>query len=308
SARRIIFIYLIYIFIGTLLLTFSKMSFFDAINHAIAAISTGGFSTRVGSIYEYNNIFVEGVIMVLMLLGGTNFLVHYYMMTGHIKKVYKHIELYYVLGIIFILVPIMALVISNSLGLSYFSGIRVGLFEFISAATTTGFTASAGYQVFPSIFIFIMILLMVIGGGIGSTAGGIKQFRVIVLFKSIYWYFKESISSNRLMFQKKIYKVDHEEEISSKQLNNTFVFVFIYILFLIVGTSLFMILDNSLMDSLFETASALGTVGLSVGLFTYESPLFVLWFGSFLMLLGRLEILIVLITITNFIHKIFSRK
>jgi trk system potassium uptake protein TrkH len=145
---------------------------------------------------------------------------------------------------------------------------------------------------------------MIIGGGIGSTAGGIKQYRIIVILKSVYWYFRESLSSNRLVYKKTLYKIDKREEISDKMIHNTYVFVLIYIVVLIIGTTVFMGYGFVMEDSLFETASALGTVGLSLGLFNYSSPPLILWMGSTLMFIGRLEILIILISIANVFHKL----
>jgi trk system potassium uptake protein TrkH len=303
SARRIIGIYLIYIFIGTLLLAIFGMSVFDAINHSIAAISTGGFSTQVESIYHYHSVIIEGVIIILMLLGGTNFLIHHYLITGKVRNIRKHSELKYVVFVIAILVPLMAIYVSKTQTIGYGESLRVTLFQFISAATTTGFSSVPSFAAFSSIFILIMILLMIIGGGIGSTAGGIKQFRFIVILKSVYWYFRDSISSKRLVYKKTINKIDKREEVSDKMIQNTYVFVLIYVVCLLFGTIVFVGYGHTMENSLFETASALGTVGLSVGLFTYQSPPLVLWMGSTLMFIGRLEILIVLISIVNILNK-----
>ncbi|MBN2605479.1 MAG: TrkH family potassium uptake protein [Bacilli bacterium] len=303
SARRIIGIYFIYITIGTIFLAVFGMSIFDAINHSIAAISTGGFSTKVDSIYHYQSLMIEIIIIVLMLLGGTNFLIHHYIITGKFNKVRKHSELKYIIVVILIFVPLFALIVSKFQNMSYVSSFRITLFQFVSAATTTGFSSVPTFAVFSSIFLLMMILLMIIGGGIGSTAGGIKQFRTILILKSIFWYFRDSVSSKRLVYKKTVYKINKREEISDKMINSTYVFVLIYFSFLFLGALIFVGHGYTLEQSLFETASALGTVGLSVGLFTYYSPNIILWMGSILMFIGRLEILIVMISIVNVINK-----
>lgn len=303
SARRIIGIYFIYILIGTVLLKIFGMTIFDAINHSIAAISTGGFSTQVDSIYHYHSLIIEVIVIALMLLGGTNFLIHHYLITGKVKTVIKHSELKYVFFVIIVMVPLLAIFVSNSQMMNYGEALRVTLFQFVSAATTTGFSSVPSFAAFSSIFILIMILLMVIGGGIGSTAGGIKQFRFLVILKSVYWYFRDSISSKRLVYKKTIYKINKRDEVSDKMIQNTFVFILIYVVFLLMGTIIFVGYGFTLENSLFETASALGTVGLSVGLFSYQSPPLILWMGSTLMFIGRLEILIVLISIVNIFNR-----
>lgn len=303
SARRIISIYLVYILIGAVLLSLFGMSIFDAINHSICAISTGGFSTQVDSIMHYQSLAIELIVIFLMLLGGSNFLVHNYIITGRTKSIMKHTEFKYVLFILVILVPLLSIWVSLKQSLNYAESLRVTLFQFVSAATTTGYSSVTSIAAFSSIFILIMILLMIIGGGIGSTAGGIKQFRAIIVLKSIYWYFRDATSSKRLVYKRTIHKINKREEVSDKMISNTFVFVLIYLIFLLMGTLVFVGYGYQLQDSLFETASALGTVGLSLGLYTYQSPPLVLWMGSTLMFIGRLEILIVLISIVNIFKK-----
>lgn len=303
SARRIIGIYLAFILIGTVLLALFGMSIFDAINHAIAAISTGGFSTQVDSIYHYRSVAIELVIIALMLLGGTNFLIHHHILTRRAKSVRGHVEFQYMIVLILILVPLFAIAALSVATNGYGEALRLTIFQFVSAATTTGFASVPSLATFSSLFLLMMISLMVIGGGIGSTAGGIKQFRFIVVLKSIYWYFRDSISSKRLVYKKTIHKINRVEEVSDKMITNTYVFLLLYVLFLLLGTAVFIGYGYPMQDSLFETASALGTVGLSLGLFSYSSPPAILWMGSALMFMGRLEILIVLLSIATLIHR-----
>jgi trk system potassium uptake protein TrkH len=304
SARRIIGIYLSFILIGTILLTLFGMSVFDAINHAIAAISTGGFSTQVDSIHHYQSLAIELVIIGLMLLGGTNFLIHHHILTRRAKSVRGHVEFQYVVFVLLVLVPLFAIAAMSMVTAGYGEALRVTLFQFVSAATTTGFASVPSLTAFSSLFLLMMISLMVIGGGIGSTAGGIKQFRFIVVLKSVYWYFRESVSSKRLVYKRTIHKINRVEEVSDKMLTNTYVFVLLYLGVLLMGSAVFLGYGYPLQDSVFETSSALGTVGLSLGLFSYTSPPVILWMGSILMFLGRLEILIVLLSIANWIHRL----
>jgi trk system potassium uptake protein TrkH len=299
SARRIITIYLGYIVLGTFLLTLFDMSVFDALNHSIAAISTGGFSTEAQSIYFYDNVGIEIILQVLMILGGTNFLLHYFILTGRLKQIIRHVEIYYVAFVLAVLLPLISFLLSKSNGYEFFDALRITSFQLVSSFTTTGFSSVADLRMMPSFFLGVMIVLMLIGGGMGSTAGGIKQFRVIVWIKSVYWYLKEQVTSNRLIYKRSIVRVNKEEILDDKKINNTTGFIFLYFFFLMVGTFIFLMYGYQLEESLFEVASALGTVGLSVGLFTYASPSVILWLGSFLMFIGRLEIIIVLLAIVN---------
>jgi len=307
SARLILTIYSFYIILGTLLLWIAGMPLFDAFNHSIAALSTGGFSTRANSIAYYDNVWIDLVIIFLMMLGGTNFLVHYNILTGNIKRIRKHVELYFMAIVIVFIVPIITIVLTLDQSSSFWSNFRIVIFQIISASTTTGFQNVESLVEFSSFFILIMVLFMLIGGGIGSTAGGMKQFRFILILKSIYWYLVESVSSNRMVFQKTIVKTDKKETVSDKMIQNTFAFAYLYIFVFILGTLGFVLYGYSIGDSAFEFASSMGTVGFSVGIISFHAKTGILWISMLGMFVGRLELIIVFIVLVGFLKKIIQR-
>lgn len=308
SARMIMSIYVGYILVGSIILFFLGMNAFDAINHSIAAVATGGFSTRAASIGHYDNVWIEIVIMVLMVLGGTSFLVHLRLLKGKFKDVFSHIEikLLGILALIFVPIFIINLlqVYDGELG----SSLRVASFQFLSAITGTGYQTIPSFTVMPPTFIFGLIILMVLGAGMGSTAGGIKQYRVALAFKSIYWNFKQQMSHRKTVRARFINKVGAKTLVESEDIKQNFAFILVYLIVLVVGTLIFTGYGHSLSDALFEFASALGTVGLSVGIVNYDAPRLLLWTGTVGMFLGRLEFYVVVIAIFKFIDDISKPK
>ncbi|MBR5049320.1 MAG: TrkH family potassium uptake protein, partial [Erysipelotrichaceae bacterium] len=187
TARVIFAIYIGYIILGSVAYMLAGMSFFDAFNTAIAAISTGGFSTRTESIYAYHSLAVEIITIVLMMLGQTNFFIHYSLIKGRSRPLRKHCETRF---FIFVAVVFLFLMNYNLMKSGYTASLgeslRVTAFHFTTSITTTGFVGVKDMSVFPSGFATAMIILMLIGGDLESTGGGIKQYRVIVALKGIY--------------------------------------------------------------------------------------------------------------------------
>jgi trk system potassium uptake protein TrkH len=234
-----------------------------------------------------------------MLLGATNLIIHIYFFKGKIKKSLSHIELklFAILSLIFL--PLMILSITSMYTGNLGVAIRVGLFQFMSAITTTGFQTVPTFTALPHFFNISVIILMVIGGGIGSTAGGIKQYRVALSIKHIYWNLRDRLSNKKTLhtnytsrFGKEIIITDQESSSHSAHIN-------LYLLTLGIGTIIFTFFGYPIGDALFEFASALGTVGLSIGVLSYHSHPVMLWTASIGMFLGRLEFYVILIAISK---------
>lgn len=292
SAKLIMTIYLGYIASGTLLYILFGMSPFDAINHAIAALSTGGFSTVPTSIGHYDNVMIEGVTIVLMLAGTINFAAHYILLKGNIKQFLKIGEIKWMFFLLSFSIPLVAFFSIKSIYFNISKVIRVSIFEIVSALTTTGFS-TVGYNDWDDFAIFIMIILMLIGGGTGSTAGGIKQYRVYVLYKSFVDNLKSFLKPPKRIRELEIEKPEGTAYLGHSQVNDISNFVFIYMLLYMVGVSIMLAHGYPLKDSMFEFASSIGTVGLSVGITSATTPPLVLWTQTIGMFLGRLEILII---------------
>ncbi|MBU1141346.1 MAG: TrkH family potassium uptake protein, partial [Firmicutes bacterium] len=277
SGRTILSIYIGYIAIGSLFYVIFGMAPFDAINHSICAVATGGFSTRAGSIGSYNSVPIEIITMVLMILGGTNFFVHLMLIRGKLKNVFKHVEIK-LLGILLIIfIPLMTFNILSFYDGKFFYALRISSFQFISAITGTGYQTVSTFLTLPSFFILGVILPMVLGAGMGSTAGGMKQYRIALAFKSMYWNIKDQLTHKKTIRTHFINKLGTKTIVEKDDIIQNHSFLMIYLIVLIVGTVIFSSFGFSIRDSLFEFASALGTVGLSVGITGYTAHPLILW-------------------------------
>ena len=308
SARLILSIYAIYIVIGSLLYSIFGMSIFDAFNHAIASLSTGGFSTKAESIGYYQSFPIEIITMVLMLLGSTNLIIHLFIFKAKLKKAFHHIEvlLFFILIVFFIPVITLSMMSTNDGG--FFQNLRVGLFQFLSAVTTTGFQTVEQFSGLPYLINFCVIILMIIGGGIGSTSGGIKQYRVALSVKNLYWNIRDKMSHQRTIHTNYIKKYGKDVIVTAEDAQNNQSFVIMYILTLIFGTLIFTSFGYTLEESLFEFSSALGTVGLSIGIISYQSHPIILWTTIVGMFIGRLEFYVLIIAMTKIGMDLSKRK
>lgn len=297
SSRIIVSMYSGYILCGMALYILFGMNWFDALNHSIAALSTGGFSTHAASIGYYNSVEIELITMILMLLGQTNFLAHLFLLKGKFKNFFAYCENKFTLAILGVFIPLIAFIFMYSSAISLPQAFRVAAFQAISALTTTGFQTVSSFVYLPSSLLLLMILLMLIGGGCGSTAGGIKQFRIIILLKNIYWTLQSRFTSNRVFQAHFIQRVEKKERIQPLEITEAGSYFFIYLLVFFLGTFILTLYGADLTSAMFEFSSALSTVGLSMGIMNYDSPSVVLWVGSIGMILGRLEIYVFFIAL-----------
>ncbi|MCF8019562.1 MAG: TrkH family potassium uptake protein [Vallitaleaceae bacterium] len=303
SAKLIMTIYIGYILSGTILYIVAGMPVFDAINHAIAALSTGGFSTVPNSIGEYNNLAIEFITLILMFLGTVNFAAHYLVIKGEFKKFIQLGEIKLMFFFLSVMIPLVAYFSMNELYHNLGKSIRVAVFELTSALSTTGFS-TVSYSDWNDFGILAMIILMLIGGGTGSTAGGIKQYRIYVLYRSLVRNLKGFILPSKRYEEISVNKPEGRVFLKSQEVINVSNFVFIYIIIYIIGVSIMLMNGYPLRESLFEYASSIGTVGLSVGITSASAPLSVLWAQIIGMLFGRLEILIIFYAIIKIVKDI----
>lgn len=296
SSRLIMSIYLGYIVGGIVLYYICGMPLFDAINHSISALSTGGFSVKLDSIGYYNNIYIELVTIILMVLGTTNFAAHVLLLNGNFKKFFKVSEVKFMFIVIAISTPLISFLSLNQLYGNISEGFRVAVFQVVSALSTAGYSTTT-YTNWNSFSMLVMIILMIIGGGAGSTAGGLKLSRVYLMIKSVIWSLKKQFMSEHMVKANYIHKPQGRVYIEEGDIREVYNFMFLYMLVYLFGVSIMLIYGYNLQDSMFEFASALGTVGLSVGVTSPDAPIAVLWTEIIGMFLGRLEIWIVFISL-----------
>jgi trk system potassium uptake protein TrkH len=292
STKLITKIYFSYTMAGFLLYVLAGMPWFDSIIHSLSALSTGGFSSQVESIGFYNNIKIEAVSIVLMLLGTTNFGAHYLLLRGNFRKFFKIGEVRLNLVLLSLSIPIVTYFFLINIYGSIGKSIRVGIFEIVSALSTTGYSTT-GYLNWPAFPFFVLIILMIIGGGTGSTAGGFKQYRFLILLKSLYWNIKRFFLPDRIVTKHYVNRPDGKFFIPKSHFIEISNFFTLYIITFSLGTLIISSFGYELKDAMFEFASALGTVGLSIGITSASAPKGVLWTQIVGMILGRLEFMVV---------------
>ncbi|PKP51466.1 MAG: cation transporter [Bacteroidetes bacterium HGW-Bacteroidetes-1] len=307
TARSIWKIYLgvtlfsfIYLVIGTyLILPAYNLSevIFDSINHAMTGQSTGGFSTLDDSIAGYNSEAMEILYLLPMILGALSLPFYFRVFYDkEFNQFWKNLQTRSILlscvfgGIILSFMLMKSGMISEPF--------RVGVFQFVSALTTTGWQTSDVHIWDAASVAFIVMGAMIVGGAAGATVGGIKIIRVLLIFKGLFWHINRFFSSENTI---KVVKFNDKRLLPdemNKELAATATFSFIYLLFVVISTFItfyFMGPQYSITDALFESASAQGTVGLSCGITNPEmAPVLEITY-IIQMWAGRLEIIPVLI-------------
>ena len=278
---------------GTILYTIFGMPVFDSIVHTMCALSTGGFSNRLDSIGYYHSLPIEWITVLLMLIGTTNFSLLLLLFRGRIRDFLRASEIRFLAGLTVLTVPVMTLFLAKS-GISAGESTELAFFNAFSALSTTGYS-TCSYSEWPQTALAVMILLMIIGGGIGSTAGGIKLGRVCRLMKNLAWNIKKKIIPDRTVTLTYYCKGTEKELLDRTQVEEASTYAQTYLLIYVVGTiALTFFSGCTLLEGAFEFASSLGTVGLSIGITHAGTTSVCLLIEIIGMILGRLEIFVLL--------------
>jgi trk system potassium uptake protein TrkH len=303
SAKLVFLIYQGYAVLTVLGYLAAGLGWFDAVNHAFAAVSTGGFSTYPDSIGHWDSPAVELVTIVGMLLGQLSFLTAYLVLSGAWRAAVRDGEVRYVA----VLLPVstLALFLVTCLGAypTLAKSFRVALFETATALTTTGFS-TVSYNGWNGFGVLVLILLMIVGGGTCSTAGGVKQYRVVLLAKAAWWEVRRLLLPRTAVVQNSVWHGNQRFYVDDVYVRRVGVFFFLYVLTLALGTAVLAAHGYGLRDALFEFASAQGTVGLSLGLTAPDAPGAVLWAEILGMFLGRLEFFVVFASLAKLVRDV----
>nr|WP_314465948.1 potassium transporter TrkG [uncultured Clostridium sp.] len=301
SAGLIAGIYGGYIVAGVVLYVTFGMNLFDAFNHSVAAVTTGGFSTHPESMGYYHSLPFELITIVLMLLGSTGFFIQLLLIRGKFRDVIFHSEIRLASLLLAGSVLLVTVLARKELYGSIPESFRLALFQAVSALSTTGFRTVDSFHSWPPPMIFILILLMLTGGGAGSMAGGLKIYRVCVMLKEMKWEFSHCLNTNRAIMMEQINRGGKRELLTEQDKREVNVFLIFYLMFFAAGTFIFSCFGYSVQDSMFEFASALSNAGFSVGITSYEASPVIHWTASAGMLFGRLELYVVFMVIARFI-------
>ncbi len=292
TTRSVWKIYLLFTVLAVLVLYAVGMPMFESINHAMTSLGTGGFSVTSDSFASYSHSILI-VALFPMIVGAINFVTHVRVFMGDWKALFRSLEFR---------LMILLLMISTFI-LAWDIGIVDGLFSGASALTTVGFSSVnvISGPAWGALEKSVLVVLMVLGGGFGSTAGAIKLIRTVLMIMALYWLVKKAILPDRAVVPFKIGgRVFKDEEILQ-----TSVFVFAYIIILVFGSLITMAVlpGESAINCIFDSASAQGTVGLSAGITGPNMPVILKITYTIQMWIGRLEV----IPVITFISYVFVR-
>lgn len=296
TARAIMLIYLGMVFGGMGLYMLFGMNWFDAFNHACAALGTGGFSTRNANVGAFNSIPIEAVSIVLMLLGATNFAALALMIKGKWRNFFKLRDIQFFLLLVGAAVVVLTFLGLGSVYTAFGESFRQSIFLAVSTVTTTGFSIS-DTSAWPSSMVYILFILMFIGGASGSTAGGIKYNRIYILCKSFVHSIRCKFRPERSVNVLSVQGVHGTVRISAETLNQHQRVALIYLATFFAGSFVLTLDGIPMGDAMYEFASALGTIGLSSGHTGPNAGPLVLITQTIGMLLARMEVYIIYVFI-----------
>ena len=298
TAKRLWAVYTALTLALIILLWFGPMNFFEAICHALSTISTGGFSTRSESISAWGSMYVKIVMTVFMFVGGINFALLYKGVTGQFRHVWENqaFRIYvFTIGGVFCIFA--ATLFINHTGHTFETIVIDPIFQIVSMMTSTGYTV-IGFENWGVFLLMICIILMFFGACAGSTSGGAKLDRAIIVLKNV---------------RNEVYRVLHPNSVLSVKIGNrisspeivskVLAFIILYGLIIVVGALLLTILNIPLVDSLFASFSCVSNAGVPTGITGYGTTYEVFgtagkWILSLLMLTGRLELFTVIVLFT----------
>lgn len=315
SAHIILRIYFIFIVAGTALYIFFGMDPFDAINHSIAAVSSGGFSTKPESMSYWcmavnsNSVAIDIVTIILMLLGATNFMSSLLVVKGDFKSFLNHGETRVTLGLFILTTPIVFFdLLKNDMCDSIPSAIDNAVFQVVSIMTTTGFTTVPYFLPRCTFALVPIFLLMLVGGQSGSTACGIKAYRADIAIRTLFYDFRDKIDSKRVIRSREILRFGKSEKLSTSEQTQNSTYILLYIVFGFLGTFALMCCGYGFEESFIDFFSTLATVGLSVGVVSTHMSNAVMWILMVGMLFARLEAYTILLGILRMFMDISEKR
>lgn len=279
------------------LLMLGGMDWFDSICHAFATTGTGGFSTKQASVAHYSSPYIEYVISIFMFISGINFTLLLLFVNRKFKKFISNAELKFYFGSVVLFTAIIALVLYYTSRMGMEESFRKSLFQVISLQTSTGF-ATDDYMKWTPVLWGLFTIIMLMGACAGSTTGGLKCIRMVILTKVSRNEFKHILHPNAVLPIR-----INKQVIPPSIVSTVLAFCFIYLIIIIVSTLLMMAMGVGTAESLGCVISSIGNMGPGLGetgpAYSWNAlPDAAKWLLSFLMLLGRLELFTVLLLFT----------
>lgn len=283
-------VYLLLSLLQTSALLLGGMSLFESLTHTFGTMATGGFSPLNRSIGQYGNAYFEWVIILFMFLAGTNFVLHFLLLRGDLGAWWRNEEFRFYVKLLAVAVLLAAAFLFSSGTYEKLSdSIRYGAFQVVSIVTTTGFV-TADFGLWPNFLQYLLLLLMFVGGCAGSTVGGIKSMRIMVLVKHV------KAELQRLLHPRAIFTVRIGGKVLEREvISSVTAFFVMYIGLFALAAMAMAALGLDVLTAIASAAAAIGNIGPALGSVGPSSnyahvPAAGKWILSFCMLLGRLEI------------------
>jgi trk system potassium uptake protein TrkH len=293
-AKRLSGIYLLLTLLAALLLQAGPMNLFDAVNHALTTVSTGGYSTRNASIGHWDSVYIEYVTAFFMFVGSIHMTLLYFLLKGNFRKLAGDEELRWFIVIILIAVGLTALrLVTGGWAHGVEESFRLAAFHVISLISSTGFMIT-DYLPWGSSFLFIALTLMFIGGCTGSTSGGLKVGRFVIIHKNLSNVFRRQMHPNAVLPVRM-----NRHVISVDNVYRCLAFAFVYMFLIMIGGLALTFGGLAFDESIAAATSAIGNIGPGLGAQgpagNYAGiPALSKWILALLMMVGRLEIFTVL--------------
>lgn len=283
-------VYLLLSLLQTSALLLGGMSLFESLTHTFGTMATGGFSPLNRSIGQYGNAYFEWVIILFMFLAGTNFVLHFLLLRGDLGAWWRNEEFRFYVKLLAVAILLAAAFLFSSGTYEKLSdSIRYGAFQVVSIVTTTGFV-TADFGLWPNFLQYLLLLLMFVGGCAGSTVGGIKSMRIMVLVKHV------KAELQRLLHPRAIFTVRIGGKVLEREvISSVTAFFVMYIGLFALAAMAMAALGLDVLTAIASAAAAIGNIGPALGSVGPSSnyahvPAAGKWILSFCMLLGRLEI------------------
>lgn len=294
TARNLWGLYMLFTLIQTVMLFAGGMTFFDAINHSLTTMATGGYSTKQASVGFFTSPYLQYVIIFFMFVAGTNFTLSYAVITGKATKIFKDEEFRFYTIVVLFFSLVIAIGLFAAGNISGEQAFRDSLFTVVSIITTTGY-ATADYLLWTPFLGMLIFVLFFVGGSAGSTGGGVKVVRILLLFKNSFYELKRLVHPNAVIpirYNKHV--------VDQKTVTNILAFFVFYVIIFMISSILMSLWTPDIYSAFSAVATTLGNIGPGFGEVGpmenfYKLPNLAKWFLAFLMMLGRLELFTVLV-------------
>jgi trk system potassium uptake protein TrkH len=299
TAKEMWQIYILLTLGALVLVLLTGVPLWDAVNLAMSAISTGGFTPRAAGIAYYQNPVLEFALVPVMLAGSLPFMVYYLLYTRRRSTFLRDSQVRLIGALVAVGTASILIDLVYLIGEAPMTAFRHALFMSVSAITTTGFQ-NVSLQLWASVSVILLILLMAIGGASGSASGGIKAYRVLLGYHGIIWWMKRIFVSPKMVVPFEYQGQVIANDVAENEVRNNMLVIILSVLTAAIATVVVLHFSTIFFEStavIFEIVSAMSSAGITTGFVSPEMPAVAKWVFIIVMWVGRLEIVPVLIVI-----------